>query len=363
MVSLMLASLSEPSGGYVTLLDMQQRATDEVAEKARIERALIEQARSRQRRRHRQLGVVGLALVLLAAGLTVTIGRGGSGGTPISTGSQRFAPPIASAMKSAGSADVSLVLRTTFLATVPIVRGCHTPTIQGSGIIGLANDSIELHLANAVDSCTSPFAMQERQIGNVLYQTDPSGTRGILTSPGKPWLKTPWATPGALGGGETTTAGFVFTVLRALQGPVTRIGTRSLHGIPTTGYSATITLRQLQLASRAQSQSSGATFEDLTASPDSLPNAADIPISVAVWIDSSGRIRQLQVVEPVYALNYGDGSGVIGPQIYPSEYLGRQNADDPYTAGTIELMLTLTNFGTSQTVSPPPADQVTKGIR
>jgi hypothetical protein len=272
-------------------------------------------------------------------------------------------------MRSAGSADVSLVVRTTFLATVPIVRGCHTPTIQGSGIIGFSNNSIELHLANGVDSCGSPFAMQERQIGNVLYQTDPSGTRGTLTSPGKPWLKTPWATPAALpnygygGVFGSTTAGFVFTVLRALRGPVTRIGTRSVHGVTTTGYRATITLKQLQMASRAQSRSTGATFEDLTAGAASLPHAVDVPISVEVWIDSSNRIRQLQATEPVYALNYGDGSGVIGPQIYPSEYLGRQLAVGPYRAGSVELTLTLMNFGTSQTVSPPPPDQVTKGMR
>jgi hypothetical protein len=272
-------------------------------------------------------------------------------------------------MRSAGSADVSLVVRTTFLATVPIVRGCHTPIGQGSGIIGFTNDSIELHLANAPGSCGSSFAMQERQIGNVLYQTDPSGTRGILTSPGKPWLKTPWATPGALpgafwsGGTGATTAGFVFTVLRALRGPVTRIGTRSVHGVTTTGYRATITLKQLQMASRAQSRSTGATFEDLTAGAASLPHAVDIPISVAVWVDSSNRIRQLEATEPVYALNYGDGSGVTGPQIYPSEYLGRQLADGPYRAGSVELTLTLMNFGTSQSVSPPPPDQVTKGMR
>jgi hypothetical protein len=155
----------------------------------------------------------------------------------------------------------------------------------------------------------------------------------------------------------------VFTVLRALRGPVTRIGTRSVHGVTTTGYRATITLKQLQMASRAQSRSTGATFEDLTAGAASLPHAVDVPISVEVWIDSSNRIRQLQATEPVYALNYGDGSGVIGPQIYPSEYLGRQLAVGPYRAGSVELTLTLMNFGTSQTVSPPPPDQVTKGMR
>ena len=311
------------------------------------------------------MGVVGLVLALLASGLIVTVGRGGSGGTQISTGAPRFAPAITSAMKNSGSADVSLVLHTTFLATVPIVRGCHTPITQGSGIIGFTNDSIELHLAKAPGSCGSPFAMQERQIGNVLYQTDPSGSRGVLTSPGKPWLKSPWATPGAFwtGGTGATTAGFVFTVLRALRDPVTRIGTRSVHGVTTTGYRAAMTLSQLQMASRAQSRSTGATFEDLTAGAASLPHAVDIPISVAVWVDSSNRIRQLQLVEPVYALNYGDGSGVIGPQIYPSEYLGRQLAAGPYRAGSVELTLTLMNFGTSQSVSPPPADQVTKGMR
>jgi hypothetical protein len=334
------------------------------------EELVIREARSRQRQRRRRGVVAGLALVSLVAGLAVTTNRGGSGRARSAPSSPHAVPQITSVMKSAGSADVSLVLRTTFLATVPIVLGCHASIVHGSGIIGFTNDSIELHLANGVDSCSdSPFAMQERQIGNVLYQTDPSGSRRILTSPGKPWLKSPWATPAALpnygygGVFGSTTAGFVFTALRTLRGPVTRIGTRSVHGVTTTGYRATITLMQLQMASRAQSQSTGATFEDLTVGGASLPRAADIPISVAVWVDSNDRIRQLQATEPVYALNYGDGSGVIGTQIYPSEYLGRQLAVGPYRAGSVELTLTLMNFGTSQTVSPPPRDQVTKGMR
>ena len=153
------------------------------------EELVIREARRRQRQRRRRVVVAGLALVSLVAGLTVTINRGGSGGARSAPSSPHAVPQITSAMRSAGSADVSLVVRTTFLATVPIVRGCHTPTIQGSGIIGFTNDSIELHLANAPGSCGSPFAMQERQIGNVLYQTDPSGSGRILTSPGKPALR------------------------------------------------------------------------------------------------------------------------------------------------------------------------------
>jgi hypothetical protein len=327
--------------------------------------ALFEEARRRRRRRRCRVAAACVAGALLVAGLAVAFGRAGSGETQISTGSPQFADSVASATKGAGSADVSLVLRTTFLASV---RGCRTPTIQGSGIIGFTNNSIELHLTKGVDSCGTAFAMQERQIGKVLYQTDPSLPRGVLTSPGRPWLKTPWSTPSALpvyGQGGVfggTTAGFVFTALRALRGPVTRIGTGSLHGVITMGYGATITLRQLQLASRAQARSSGVTFEDLTVSANSLPPAVDIAISVVVWIDSSSRIRQLQVTEPVYALDYKDGSGVMGPQIYPSEYLGR-HLGDPHRAGSVELTLTLMNFGTSQRVSTPPPDQVTAGIR
>jgi hypothetical protein len=283
--------------------------------------ALIEEARRRQRRRHVWIGIV-LAVVLALVAVAVTVSRSGGGVVQISTGSPQFATSVTSATKSARSADVTLVLRSTFLASV---SGCRTPTVDGIGVIGFTNDSIGLHLANGAGSCGSPWAMQERQIGSVLYQTDPSLPRGVLTSPGRPWLKTPWATPAALPiyghGGVVpgTTADFVFTVLRALRGPVNRIRTTSLHGITMTGYRATMTLRQLQVASHVQSRSSGATLEDLTASPNSLPPAVDIPISVVLWIDSSGRIRQLRATEPVYALNYKDGSGVLGPQIYPSD--------------------------------------------
>ena len=240
--------------------------TELIADHARDKdvQALFEEARRRRRLRRRRVAAACMASALLVAGLAVGIVRGGSGEPQISTGSPQFANSVASATKGAGSADVSLVLRSVFLASV---RGCRTPTIQGNGIIGFTNNSIDLHLANGVDSCGSAFAMQERQIGKVLYQTDPSLPRGVLTSPGRPWLKTPWSTPPALG----TTAGFVFTTLRALRGPVTRIGTRGLHGITTIGYGATITLRELQLASRTQARSSGATFEDLTAGANCFP--------------------------------------------------------------------------------------------
>jgi len=330
-----------------------------------LAQALFEEARSRQRRRRRRGVVVGLAIASLVAGLTVTTSRGGRGGAPSSVGA---VSQITAEMEGAGSADLSIVLSNTFLAT-PIVRGCPMTAIRGSGIIDFAPSSIELHLTGSPDGCGSTFAMQERQIGNVLYQTDPSGGRGILTSPGKPWLKTPWATPAALpvygygGVFGSTTAGFVVTALRSLQGPVTRIGTRIVDGVTTTGYTATITLDELQSASRVQARSSGATFEDLTAPSGSLPAAVDIPISMAIWVDATNRIRRLQATEPVYALNYGDGSGVIGPQIYPSEYLGRPLAADPYTAGYVVLTLTLTDYHTPQAVLPPPRDQVTNGIR
>src|ERR1700674_1341022 len=121
--------------------------------------ALFEEARCRRRRRRRRVTAACLAGALLVAGLAVAIGRGGSGETRLSTGSPQFANSVASATKSAGSADVSLVLRSPFLTRV---RGCRTPTIQGSGIISFTNNSIGLHLGKGVDSCGSAFAMQER---------------------------------------------------------------------------------------------------------------------------------------------------------------------------------------------------------
>jgi hypothetical protein len=214
---------------------------------------LIEEARRRQRRRRIRIVVAGLAVGSLAAGLTVALDPGDRGPMRVPTRSPQFSKSVAAATSDAGSADISIVLGTTFPPGFP---GCRSQVTNGTGTVNFKTNSIGLSLVNhGVGLCGSPFVMQVRQLGSVLYATDPS-TRHVLTAPGKPWLKTPWTSPemvpGFGNGGirAGTTAGFLFTALRSLQNPVTPIGTKTLNGTTVNGYRGTFTLAELQSASR-----------------------------------------------------------------------------------------------------------------
>ena len=326
---------------------------------------LIEEARRRHRRRQLRIAAAGLAGAALAAGLIAAFAPRGSSMANVPVGASQFSNYVAAATRDAGTADVSIVLGTTFPPGFP---GCQSQETTGTGTIDFRTNSIGLSLANhGVGLCGGPFFLQMRQLGPVLYTTDPS-TRHVLTSPGKPWLKTPWTSPevvpgfgngGIRAGAE---ASFIFTALDSLRSPVTPMGTMTLHGSKVSGYRGTATLADLQSASQAQARATGVSFENLQPPGGSIPPAAGIPIAVAFWLDSHGRIRQVSASEALYTLNYADGSGAIGPQIYPSEYLGRNGNTAVHQQGAIELTITLTNFGTTETISPPPPSRVTTGV-
>jgi hypothetical protein len=166
---------------------------------------------------------------------------------------------------------------------------------------------------------------------------------------------------GSLGGvggiSSSFTAGFLPTVLYAIHGPVTKIGSRVIEGSIATGYRTSITLADLQRSSRTESRLSGASFENISSSA-ALPAATTIPIQLAIWVDATGRVRQLLVTQPFYFLRYADGSGAAGPQIYPSEYLGRQGFTGPYKTHDVVVSVSLSDFGTPTPLSPPPPSQI-----
>jgi hypothetical protein len=99
-------------------------------------------------------------------------------------------------------------------------------------------------------------------------------------------------------------------------------------------------------------------MENISSSAGSLPAATTIPVQLAIWVDARGRVRQLLVTQPFYFLHYADGSGPAGPQIYPSEYLGRQGFTGPYKTHDLVVSVSLSDFGTPSPLSPPPPSQI-----
>jgi hypothetical protein len=102
---------------------------------------------------------------------------------------------------------------------------------------------------------------------------------------------------------------------------------------------------------------SGASFENISSSA-ALPAATTIPIQLAIWVDAMGRVRRLLVTQPYYEIRYADGSGAAGPQIYPSEYLGRQGLTGPYKTHDVVVAVSLSDFGTPSPTSSPPPSQI-----
>jgi hypothetical protein len=75
---------------------------------------LIEEARRRHRRRQLRIAVAALAVGALPAGMIVAFAPSGGRTARISTGAPQFSNYVAAATRKAGTADVSIVLGSTF---------------------------------------------------------------------------------------------------------------------------------------------------------------------------------------------------------------------------------------------------------
>lgn len=359
------------------VLHRSTEPTGQDSEPAAIE-DLIPEARQHHHRRLLRIATVALAGVALIAGLLIwSVGGGGQGRLYISTRSPHFGATVAAATARAGSASVRIVYQSSGVTKIGHLltsQLCPTEGTTANGTIDFTSHSLALNLISRTcsGSSTTKWAMEQRQVNGRLFATLPRVSGGIRlpfppTPPSQPWLTGASArlaigSTGGVGGiSSSLTAGFLPTVLHAIHGPVTKIGTRVIEGTIATGYRTTITLADLQRSSRNESRLSGASFESISSSAGALPAATTIPIQLAVWIDAMGRVRQLLLTQPFYFLRYAGGSGAAGPQIYPSEYLGRQGFTGPYKTQDVVVSVSLSDFGTPSPLSPPPPSQIDSG--
>lgn len=248
---------------------------------------------------------------------------------------------------------------------------CPTGRTTANGSIDFTSHSLALNvISRTCDGfSTTKWAMEQRQVKGRILATLPRVSGGFClsfppTRPSQPWLEGASArlATGGMGGVggicSSWTAGFLPTVLRAIHGPVTKIGTTVTEGTIATGYRTTITLADLQRSSSKESRLSGASFENISSAAGSLPAATTTPIQLAIWVDAMGRVRQLMVTQPFYFFRYADGSGAGGPQIYPSEYLGRHGFTGPYKTHDLLVSVSLSDFGTPSPLSRPPPSQI-----
>lgn len=357
------------------VLHRSTEPTGQATEPAALE-DLIPEARRHHRRRLFWTATVALAVVALIAGLVIWTVGGGEQGRPlhVSARSPHFGATVAAATTRAGSAIVRIVYRssdTTKIGHLLTSQACPTAGTTASGTIDFTSLSLALTVISrrCSGSSRTEWVMEQRQVKGTLLATLPRVTGGFPlsfppTPPGQPWLtgasaRLATGSMGQVAGiSSSLTAGFLPTVLDAIHGPVTKIGTRVIEGTIATGYRTTITLADLQQSSRKESRLSGASLENISSPTGSLPAATTIPIQLAIWIDAMGRVRQLLVTQPFYWLRYADGSGPAGPQIYPSEYLGRQGFTGPYKTHDIVVSVSLSDFGIPSALSPPPPSRI-----
>jgi hypothetical protein len=242
--------------------------------------------------------------------------------------------PVASAAtksREAGSADM------TFTATVssPSLPGGTSFTLNGSGVVGPGQAELTFDMAQLMQQAGAPPGIDTtfKEIfvdeggDYVLYM------RMGLLDPllgGRHWLKVDASKVGKklgvdldkLAGGQTTQdPSQLLALLRATSGKVDDLGAETIDGTPTTHYRATV-----DLAKAAEVDGvSGQTLQQL--------KQAGVPATIPedVWIGSDGLIRQFRTSYDM-------------------------------TSGGVPLSMTMTiglsNYGTAETVTAPPAADV-----
>jgi hypothetical protein len=283
------------------------------------------QRRLRLRGRDRHLAaaatVVALAVALVGcAGKSSSGGQGqGSGG---GSGAKKFAPltlnpnqvVAASAVKTlaARSAKMAMTLQVTGASATPL-----TVSAEGAFDFTGRRGTMLMHLPNIGD-------IQAVFDKGVVYEKLGAALHGA-TGGGKPWIKIDLTkmlgTNAGLGvpqGGNDPSQGLA--LLFGAAG-VTKVGSASIRGVPTTHYHGTMDLtKAAQQLSPQYRNLYESTLKALGSTVKSLP--ADL------WIDDLGRLRRIS-----YAMKLAGAT----------------------TKTTVDYF----SFGTPVSVQIPPADQVT----
>jgi hypothetical protein len=195
-------------------------------------------------------------------------------------------------------------------------------SISGSGAYSFAQRTGQFTISLPASDQSPAVTLEIREIGNDLYLSTP---RLAAIDGGKPWVHVDLSQfeqrqgqssgpTGALSTGDPTQ---VLRLLQQLGGSVTEVGTANVDGVPTTEYQGQIDLSHSTTGSTVISQQMAQAL--------GLQN-----VPVDVWVDNEGRARQVET-----------SFTVLGLSVKAQEQLG--------------------SFGTTVSVSAPPADQVADG--
>lgn len=175
-------------------------------------------------------------------------------------------------------------------------------SFDGSNRTGSVNLSMNLGSIPGASALlgSSSLSIQEVLDGTKFYIKLPSAL--VSKIPGgasKPWMSLDLAELGSaanipgigslLNNPTSTNPGAMLQYLRAVSGGITKVGTATVSGIPTTEYKATIAFSkypsEVPPAERAQARQAIAAVEKLA-------NVKAFPITV--WVDSNHLVRRMQ---------------------------------------------------------------------
>ncbi|MCW2693965.1 MAG: hypothetical protein JWM67_2569 [Mycobacterium sp.] len=260
----------------------------------------------------------GLGLVLLA---TAAVGAAACGGGSSSsaagsaaTGQQAaLLTKAAAATSAAGSAKLSLTSGSAAGSAV---------TATGSGVEDFARKAADLTL-NLTGAAQGQ--LEVREVNGIAYLKLPSQLGGAIGG-GKPWLS---IDPSKIGAGSALSGlssladdpTQSFALLNSASDSVTKVGSESVHGQPSTHYKATINLDKAAAADPQLSASATQLKQTL--------GTANLPVDV--WIDDKGRITR-----------FAEATSPAGSTAAP----------------TVSVSVDVYDYGTPVTVAAPPASDV-----
>ena len=336
---------------------------------------------ARQRRRRIRLGVASvLAAVLLVAALVTTLNGSRTTVPLIPTNAASFARLVLNATRSAGRANVTVVVRN-------VDPGNPWSEDVSIGTIDFRRQSVSLTTVlhrSALFPSYSGYGEQFREFGNRVYFHDrpalcagPNYTTHICDPHphGASWQRPWWGStltglygPAISGPLDDAAVNIVktpygLTVLDALSGRVHQGGTSRVAGQTVRTYRATITLADLQTASGHVTGPGHEVPGVIVKSPSgATPPSSAIVVSVTMWVDSEHRLVQLQATQPFFMVNLvGGATSSTGATQFDLNYNttpGEKATDYPYVQGYFRVTTTFDGYGVQSAPVPPPAAEV-----
>lgn len=278
------------------------------------------------------------AMAALAATAAAACGSGsgshsggtGGPGSPAAAGTAQPAKAVQAAYVTSSNQKTAAFRLDETIQAAGSTGNSRTETITGSGQTDFASRSFKV-----VFGLPTGGSATVMEIGQTEYVQVPAAERNQI--PGrKPWVsidlnKVSQAKVGAslsqLSSVSTNDPTQVLSELAAVSGQVTRTGTATIDGVPTTAYQAQVDLNKV--AANVQAKAGPKAAQAIRQEAKALGTST---LPVQIWIDANHLVRQLR-----YHVAVPASAGAPG--------------------ATATAAITFANYGAPVSLNPPPASQ------